>query len=91
MFVSSQVRPPSTEKFSNSAVLAVGLSQASRSAGGIIQSMGAVFRGLIGAAVSALSEKHLAGRPKSGFSEASVGYVHHLESGKSPIFAMGSC
>jgi hypothetical protein len=62
MLVSSQVS--STEKFSNSAVLAVGLSQASRLAGGIIQSMGAVFRGLIGAAVSALNEKHLAGPPE---------------------------
>ena len=61
MFMSSQVRLLSPEKLANSAVLARGLSQASGSAGGIIQSTGAVFGGLIGAAVTALSERHLAG------------------------------
>jgi hypothetical protein len=62
MFINSQVGLLSSEKSANSAVLAVGLSQASGPASGIIQSTGAVFGGLIGAAVSALSEKHLAGR-----------------------------
>ena len=60
-FMSSQVRLPSPEKLANSAVLAAGLSQASGSACGLIQSTGAAFGGLIGAAVSALSERHLAG------------------------------
>lgn len=45
------------------AFFAAGLAQALGTAGGIIQAIGliAVFGGLIGAAVSALSEKHLAG------------------------------
>ena len=59
--MSSQVRLLSPEKLANSAVLAAGLSQASGSACGFIQSTGAAFGGLIGAAVSALSERHLAG------------------------------
>ena len=44
-------------------MLAAGLAQALGSAAGIIQGIGlvSVFGGLIGAAVSALSEKHLAG------------------------------
>jgi hypothetical protein len=58
MFMSSQVRLLSPEKL---AVLAAGVSQASGSACGFIQSTGAAFGGLIGAAVSALSERHLAG------------------------------
>jgi excisionase family DNA binding protein len=41
-------------------VLAAGLSQLSGSAGWTIQSTGAIFGGLIGEAVSALSERHLA-------------------------------
>ena len=43
--------------------LAAGLAQALGGAGGIIQAIGliAVFGGIIGAVVSALSEKHLAG------------------------------
>jgi hypothetical protein len=61
--MSSQLRPLSPEKLANSAVLAAGLSLASGSACGFIQSTGAAFGGLIGAAVSDLSEKHLAGRP----------------------------
>ena len=61
MFINSQGGLPSPEKLANSAELAAGLSQGSGSAGGIIQSTGAVFGGLIGAAVSALSERHLAG------------------------------
>jgi hypothetical protein len=59
--MSSQVRLLSPEKLANSAVLAAGLSQASRSACGFIQSTGVAFGGLIGAAVSRLSERHLAG------------------------------
>jgi hypothetical protein len=44
-------------------MLAAGLAQALGAAAGIIQGIGlvSVFGGLIGAAVSALSEKHLAG------------------------------
>ena len=44
-------------------LLAAGLAQALGSAAGIIQTIGlvAVFAGLIGAAVSALSERHLSG------------------------------
>jgi hypothetical protein len=44
-------------------ILAAGLAQALGTAAGIIQTIGlvAVFGGLIGAAVSALSERHLAG------------------------------
>jgi hypothetical protein len=61
MFMSPQVRLLSPEKLANSAVLAAGLSQASGSAGEFIQSTGAAFGGLIGAAESALSERHLAG------------------------------
>ena len=61
MFMSSEVRLLSPEKLANSAVLAAGLSQASGSACGFIQSTGAAFGGLIGAAVTALSERHLAG------------------------------
>jgi hypothetical protein len=61
MFINSQVGLLLPEKLANSAALAAGLSQASGSAGGIIQATGAAFGGLIGAAVSALSEKHLAG------------------------------
>jgi hypothetical protein len=43
--------------------VAAGLAQALGNAGGIIQGIGliAVFGGLIGAAVSALSERHVAG------------------------------
>jgi hypothetical protein len=37
------------------------ISQASGSVGGIIQAIGAVFGGLIGGAVSAMSERRLAG------------------------------
>jgi hypothetical protein len=61
MFMSSKVGLLSPEKLVKSVVLAAGLSEAAGSAGGTIQSTGAVFGGLIGAAVSALSEKHLAG------------------------------
>jgi hypothetical protein len=61
MFMSSQVGLLSPEKLANSAVLAAGLSQASGSAFGFIQSTSAAFGGLIGAAVSALSARHLAG------------------------------
>jgi hypothetical protein len=61
MFINSQVGLLSPEKLANSAVPAGGLSQASGLAGGTNQSTGAVFGGLIGAAVSALSERHLAG------------------------------
>ena len=45
------------------AILAAGLAQALGSDAGIIQTIGlvAVFGGLIGAAVAALSERHLAG------------------------------
>jgi hypothetical protein len=44
-------------------VLAAGLAQALGAAAGIIQGVGlvAVFGGLIGAAISALSERHLSG------------------------------
>jgi hypothetical protein len=44
-------------------LMAAGLAQALGTAGGIIQAIGliAVFGGIIGAVVSALSEKHLAG------------------------------
>jgi hypothetical protein len=76
MFINSQVGLLSSEKLANSAVLAAGLSQASGSAGGIIQSTGEVFGGSIGAAVSALSEKHLAGvkeqRSHCGYRRPSV-------------------
>jgi hypothetical protein len=61
MFINSQAGLLSPEKLANSAMLAVGLSQALGSAGGIIQAIGAVFGGLIVAAMSALSEKHSAG------------------------------
>jgi hypothetical protein len=61
MFIDSQVGLLTPEKLANSAVPAGGLSQASGSAGGIIWSMGAVFGGLIGAAVRTLSQSHLAG------------------------------
>ena len=61
MFINSQVGLLSPEKLANSAVLAAGVSQASGSACGFIRSTGAAFGGLIGAAMSALSEGHLAG------------------------------
>ena len=61
MFINSQVGLLSPEKLANSAVPAGGLSQASGSADGIIWSIGEVFGRLIGAAVSTLSESHLAG------------------------------
>jgi hypothetical protein len=61
MFINSQVGLPLPEKLANSAVLAAGVSQASGSASGFIQSTGAASCGLIGAAMSALSEGHLAG------------------------------
>ena len=61
MFINSQVGLLSPEKLANSAVPAGGLSQASGSADGIIWSIAEVFGRLIGAAVSTLSESHLAG------------------------------
>lgn len=60
MFINSQARRLSPEKLANSAVLAACLRQASGSAGGNFQSTDAVFGGLIGGAVSALSEKRSA-------------------------------
>jgi hypothetical protein len=71
VFIHWQVGLLSPEKLTNSAVPAGDLSQASGSAGGIIRSMGAVFGGLIGAAVSALSESHLAGA-KTGLVIAAI-------------------
>src|SRR5260370_34969861 len=59
MFINSQVGLLSPEKLANSAVPADGLSQASGSADGIIWSIGEVFGGLIGAAVSTPGEKGL--------------------------------
>jgi hypothetical protein len=61
MFMSSEGRLLLPEKLANSAVLAAVLSQASGSACGFIQSTGVDFGGLIGAAVSALTERQLAG------------------------------
>jgi hypothetical protein len=64
MFINSQgsrVGLLSPEKLANSAVIAGGLSQASGSVSGIIQAIGTVFVGLIGAPVNALSERLLAG------------------------------
>jgi len=61
MFINSQVGLLSPEKLANYAVLAAGLSNRWVSVCGIIQAIGTVFGGLIGAAVNdALSEKHLA-------------------------------
>jgi hypothetical protein len=62
MFMNAQVRPLCPKNWQIQR-LVVGLSQVLGSAGGIIQAIGAAFGGLSGAAVSALSEKHLAGRP----------------------------
>jgi hypothetical protein len=55
-------------------ILAAGLAQALGTAAGIIQAIGliAVFGGLIGAAVSALSERHLA-KVKTSLVIASIG------------------
>jgi hypothetical protein len=63
MFINSHLGLLSRENLANFAVLAAGLNQALGTAGGIIQAIAlvAVFGGIIGAVVSALSEKHLAG------------------------------
>ena len=65
MFINAQVGLLSPEKLANSAVLYPGPRQASGSAVGIIQSTGPAFDGLTGAAVSALSERYLAGAKTS--------------------------
>jgi hypothetical protein len=59
--IDSEVRLLSPEELANPAVPTAGLSQASESVDGIIQSIGVVFGMLIGWAVSALSERRLAG------------------------------
>jgi hypothetical protein len=62
MFINSRGGLLLPEKLANCAVLAAGLSNRWVSVYGIIQAIGTVFGGLIGAAVNdALSEKHLAG------------------------------
>jgi len=60
MFMNSQVGLLSSGILAISAVVAAGSRQALGSGAGIIQSIGRVFGTLIRAAVSALSEKHLA-------------------------------
>ena len=69
-------------------MLAAGLAQALGSAAGIIQGVGlvAVFGGLIGAAISALSERHLAGI-KTSLVIAAVGGLAWLLA--SAFFAAG--
>lgn len=69
-------------------MLAAGLAQALGSAAGIIQAVGlvAVFGGLIGAAISALSERHLAG-VKTSLVIAAVGGLAWLLA--SAFFAAG--
>jgi hypothetical protein len=71
MFINSQVGLLSPEKLANSAMLAVGLSQALGSAGGINSGNRRGLCGLIGAAVSALSKNICQAGPRSGFSKAS--------------------
>ena len=63
MFINSHLGLLSHDNLANFAVLAAGLNQALGAAGGIIQAIAlvAVFGGIIGAVVSALREKHLAG------------------------------
>jgi hypothetical protein len=63
IFINSQLALFSVDNSASFAVLAAGLAQALGTAGGIIQAIAlvAVFGGIIGAMVSALSEKHLAG------------------------------
>jgi hypothetical protein len=65
MFIHLQVGLLASEKLVNSAVPTAGLSQASGSAGGIIQAIGEAFDGLIGAAVERF-ERETFGRPARG-------------------------
>jgi hypothetical protein len=76
MFMNSHLGLLSLENLANFAVLAAGLNQALGTAGGIIQAIAlvAVFGGIIGAVVSALSEKHLAG-VKTSLVIAAIGGV----------------
>ena len=59
MFMSSKVGLLSPEKLVKSVVLAAGLSEAAGSAGGTIQSTGAVFGGLIGISLVAAARTYL--------------------------------
>jgi hypothetical protein len=88
MLINSQLGFFSLDKLANFAVLAAGLGQALGTAGGIIQAIGlvAVFGGLIGAAVSALSERHLAG-VKTSLVIAAIGGLAWLIA--SAFFAAG--
>jgi hypothetical protein len=63
MFSNSQLVLLPLDNLASFTMLAAGLNQALGTAGGIIQAIAlvAVFGGIIGAVVSALSEKHLAG------------------------------
>ena len=73
--MNSQVGHLSSGILAISAVLAAGLRQASGSGARIIQSIGRVFGRLIRAAVSALSEKHLAEVERSLVNAAIDGLV----------------
>jgi hypothetical protein len=104
MFMNSQVGLLSSGISAISAVLAAGLRQASGSGAGIIQSIGRVFGIWIRAAVSALSEKHLAEVKRSlvnaaidgvvpliasAFFAAGRSYYQHDASGRSMAGALG--
>jgi hypothetical protein len=97
-FMNSQVGLLSSGILAISAVLAGGLKQASGSGTGIIQSIGRVFGTLIRAAVSALSEKHLAEVKRSLVNTATdrlvpliagAFYYQHNASGRSMAGALG--
>ena len=104
MVMNSQVGLLASGILAISAVLAAGLRQASGSGAGIIQSIGRVFGIWIRAAVSALSEKHLAEVKRSlvnaaidgvvpliasAFFAAGRSYYQHDASGRSMAGALG--